>query len=342
VKPIIFNPIINWWILLVIFLPILAGLVFLVIKSGKYRRRNWCRRIVMVLILMLIAFHPVMLGGASQKGMTLLDVYFLVDLSPSVSAEDYDGQKTRLTGIQGDIRALVTQQAGARFSLMSFDSTGRVILPLTTDASAILAGVEVLQPSITYYSSGSSIDSGLDKLLEQLENSKKSHPERKRVVFYMGDGEQTADSKVKSFSSVKYYIDGGAVLGYGTDNGGRMLENYSYDPTEYGGSIEYIKSREYDSNFKLTDALSKIDEAALRKIASEMGLDYVHRTKPDDASGLVKQISIDKIATDSYDTNSFVELYWLLAIGLVVLTVWESVGVLHEITIARHKTKGAK
>jgi Ca-activated chloride channel family protein len=341
-KPIIFTPVAKWWILLIVFLPILMGLGILIFQSTKQRRHNWYRRTVMVLVLMLMAFHPVMLGGVAEKGMTLLDVYFLVDTSPSVSAEDYDGNKTRLTGVQSDIKALVTQQAGARFSLMSFDSAGRIIMPLTTDASAIIAGSDVLQPGITYQSSGSSIDSGLDILKTQLENSKKSHPERKRIVYYMGDGEQTVDQSPKSFSPIKDLIDGGAVLGYGTTTGGKMMENFGYDPTLYGGDpvgfIQYFDSQ----TFERLDALSRIDEPALRKIASEMGVTYHHRTKPDDGANLIKEISIEKIATDEYSKDSYVELYWIPAIFLVGLSIWELLGLLGEVSIARHKTKGTK
>jgi Ca-activated chloride channel family protein len=152
----------------------------------------------------------------------------------------------------------------------------------------------------------------------------------------MGDGEQTVDSIPKSFEPLKGLIDGGAVLGYGTSSGGRMLEeqsNYGNDKAKY---IEYTDS----IDGRRRTALSVIDEVALNKIAREMGVNYVHRTQPDDASQLVQTVSIDKIATDAYDRNSFVELYWILAIGLVALSIWEFLSLLNEIALARYKPKG--
>ena len=62
-------------------------------------------------------------------------------------------------------------------------------------------------------------------------------PERGRVVFYLGDGEQTAADPPTPFDIDKRLINGGAVLGYGTTEGGRMKATRSrFDTTR-----DYIK-----------------------------------------------------------------------------------------------------
>lgn len=87
----------------------------------------------------------------------------------------------------------------------------------------------------------------------------KAKPGRVQILFYFGDGEQTSDKKPKSFSAIRSLVQGGVVMGYGTDQGGPMKENvgYTLDP---GEKVDYIK--DYTSTDYAGDrtAISKIDE----------------------------------------------------------------------------------
>ena len=49
---------------------------------------------------------------------------------------------------------------------------------------------------------------------------------------------------------------------------------------QYDGTITYLEDpTEYDSSYKHPVALSKIDEKNLKKIASDMNIDYIHMEK---------------------------------------------------------------
>ena len=54
----------------------------------------------------------------------------------------------------------------------------------------------------------------------------------KRILFFISDGEITSEEKLSSFSSIKKYVDDGAVLGYGTSSGGKMKITDSLTKTE--------------------------------------------------------------------------------------------------------------
>ena len=88
--------------------------------------------------------------------------------------------------------AIAGELAGARFSLLTFDSNAIVRMPLTTDTSALDTAVTVLQPQVTAFSKGSSITAARKLLAERLRSARDSHPERPRLVYYLGDGEQTS------------------------------------------------------------------------------------------------------------------------------------------------------
>src|SRR5690606_39283043 len=64
---------------------------------------------------------------------------------------------------------------------------------------------------------------------DTLRAATKSSPDRSRMVFYLGDGEQTSSGEPESFKGGAKYVDGGAVLGYGTAEGGPMKKTTGRD-----------------------------------------------------------------------------------------------------------------
>lgn len=77
------------------------------------------------------------------------------------------------------------------------------------------------------------------------------------MVFYLGDGEQTVSSSPESFASSAALLSDGAVLGYGTVEGGPMRITTIGADDPASGYIEYQGA----------PAISVIDEAALQTIA---------------------------------------------------------------------------
>jgi Ca-activated chloride channel family protein len=294
----------------------------LVLRENRPRRVSWWLRGVMVVLVLLIALRPGIPGGASEEAMTETDVFFVVDTTTSIVAEDYNGSDPRLEGVKADIAELVEEYPGAKFALLSFDSSAVLRVPLTSDATAIANAAEVLAPEITIYSAGSSVSQAKDLLTSTLQRAETAEPERSRIVYYFGDGEQTSSAPVESFEESAPLISAGFVLGYGTEAGGEMRVQTGYyddDKTDDG----YVTDDAGES------ARSVIDEQNLRTIADQLGAEYVHRTAPGGVP--VAQAGPSLVRPSSGQGGGTTELYWIPAAALVLLVAAESVTVLRRL-----------
>jgi len=307
---------------------VLAGLALTAFALvGGIRARSaavrvaWLLRIVMVVLLVIVALRPAI--PSNSQGPTAsggLEVYFAVDTTSSMAAEDYEGEQTRLTGVKADITAITEALIGAQFSLVTFDAAAVQRVPLTTDASALESAVSVMTQEVTVYSRGSTIDKPIDLLTSLLEDSAKRNPTNQRVLFYLGDGEQTSGTEPKSFAQLAPFITGGGVLGYGTAEGGRMLE--------FDGFADEYSTLDYIQDYTQTpqaDALSRIDETALGTIAQQLGVTYTHRTDATGIAQLVQGIDVGDLEVEPGNPGGPVELYWIFAIPLGLLVLWELV-----------------
>ena len=311
------KPIFNVYILLFIFIALILGLALITYKQPKSRRSRWIVRIAVIILLGLISLRPNISGGSSQGGLTNIDVMYLVDTTSSMAAEDFEGQRTRLDGVKKDIENLTNHLAGARFSIITFDSKAALALPFTTDTSAVVSQASTFNQEITFYSVGSSIDKPLELAETQLKLQLTNRPERSRLVFYFGDGEQTAASAPKSFEPLKQLIESGAVLGYGTSSGGRMKEFSDFDT---GSEVKYIK--DYTTNaYPAIDAVSKTDESNLKMIASQLGVKYEYRKDNSDMAQFVKNFALEKLDKTTKDVTGSTDLYWLLILPLAGLMI---------------------
>lgn len=64
---------------------------------------------------------------------------------------------------------LIHKINGAHIAIVTFDSSARVSVPLTTDASAVMTAVKVLDLENSNYSTGTSIDKPIDVVKRLLE-----------------------------------------------------------------------------------------------------------------------------------------------------------------------------
>ncbi|MFX4273177.1 vWA domain-containing protein [Propionibacteriaceae bacterium Y1685] len=270
-----------------------------------YRRLIW-RRVAMVLLVAVISLRPTVGSEAGRGQSTDVDVLILLDRTLSMAAEDWNGAEPRINGVRADTAELVEQYAGARFSLISFDSGARVESPWTTDGTAVQSLVDAMTLELTIYSKGTSIDQGVELAAQTLSEAAESDPGRTRVVVLMTDGEQTRATAPEPFTPLTENSDGGLVLGYGTTAGGPM-RNPLVD--------EYITDPKTGDN-----ALSHLDEAALQKAAQEMDASYVLRSSP----GRIPDLPRGGFgALTGGETVTGAEVYPLAAIGLLGLVLAE-------------------
>lgn len=312
-----FQPVLPWPALVALFVLLVGGCVTLAVLTPA-RRTRWLLRAGALLVLAAAFTRPgVPLETASQSTAAAADVFVLVDTTASIVAEDYDGQRPRLDGVKEDMRSLLEQLPGARVSMVTFGSSAAVRVPLTTDHSAFASAIETVGPEVTLYSGGSSVTEARALLLERLAAAEEQNPDNARLVYYFGDGEQTASTAPESMSEIAAQIDGGAVFGYGTQSGGPMKETQSYYSTRDDGT--YITDSTTGDR-----ALSVIDEDQLRTIAADLGVDYHHRSAGTPFGTVHTAPQFEEKLVDAESFGGVTEYFWIPLLAVFAWIVVEA------------------
>lgn len=331
----IFDPLFGW-IGLGLMTAVLLTLCLIPVIRGEGPKWKWFVRMGVVAVLALALARP----GIAQKSTTeeyeaAADVYFLVDTTTSMAAEDYDGTTPRIEGVKEDMLELAKQLPGARLSIITFASTASTAMPLTTDHAAFASAVDVLTPEMSLNSNGSSITEAGDELKARMDSNAEDRPDNKRLVFYFGDGEQTASGSPDSWTSFAANIDSGAVFGYGTAQGGKMKESQPFGygglpgDTDHGGQNGGGQNGnglgtgdQYIRDAQGNPGISKIDEGNLRQIGSDLGLPYFQRDGSSPVSAVYTAPKYDQQLVKKDGRVTVDEYYW---IPLTLVFVWIAV-----------------
>lgn len=300
------------WATIPLFGAMLVLCTVLLVRRPR-QRTAWLRRLLMVLLLLVVALRPVTPIEGEQTQRMNANVFFVVDRTGSMNAEDYAGEQPRLEGVKADMEQIMGLTEGARYSIIAFDSTATQQLPLTTDAGAARAWIDTLTTEPTSYSTGSNVDRALTPLLVEISEARSEDPDSSVLVYFLSDGENTDERESESFGQAAGFVDGGAVLGYGTPEGGPMKVEGGPD---HG---EYITGPDGEQG------ISSIDEQQLQTIAGEIGVPYLHRTDPEvPIEGTIEGITLRPIPIESTrGVASFEDWYWVAAIPLAALLIWE-------------------
>lgn len=316
------QPLWPLWALVLVAGPIL---LFCLVQLARQRshRGAWVRRTGAAVALVAILLGPSVVDRTGATLQTNAEVFFVVDRTGSMAAEDYDGAQPRLAGVRHDVDAIVDAFPGGRYTVIAWDSQATRQLPLTTDARAVKSWAETARQELTSYSAGSQVDRPLAALEAALTGAAERNPNNVRLVYFLSDGENTngsgssADAELASYAPLAPLVDGGAVLGYGTAEGGRMR---SYDGVTPTDQSPYITD---DANGG-AEAVSVIDEVTLRTIAEQLGVAYVHRITPDSVEGFTSGIDLDDIAGDGRrEEVLYRPILWPAAAIALGLIAWE-------------------
>lgn len=321
------------WAIIPLFGAMLVLCTVMLVRRPR-QRGAWARRTLMVLLLLVVALRPVTRIEGEQTQRMNANVFFVVDRTGSMNAEDYAGEQPRLEGVKQDMQQVMSMTEGARYSIIAFDSTATEQLPLTTDAGAAKAWVDTLTTEPTAYSTGSNVDRPLPSLLREISDAKREDPDSSVLVYFLSDGENTDGQESESFSQAAGFVDGGGVLGYGTAEGGPMKIQGGED---HG---EYITGPDGQPG------ISTIDEQQLQTIAGELGVPYLHRTDPEaPIEGTMEGITLRPVPTESTrGVASFDDWYWLASIPLTALLIWELGEMTYRLPrrLDRHDIRGAQ
>ena len=341
-----FSPIVPWWMLGLMFVASMGLVLRMILKrrGGAGNRgpgttsradvRDWLFRGGLVVLLILAALRPGLPGGHMAAAASNLNIFFVVDTTSSMVAEDFGSSAPRMQGVKADILSIAGELSGARYSVITFDSSAAVRMPLTVDSSALETVVSILGPQNTDYSSGSSVTMAGKVLQARLQAAKESHPERPRIVYYLGDGEQTSAERPGPLGVEASLVDGGAVLGYGTAEGGKMRENTG---SADDGESDYIKDR---TGGETRDAISKIDEDRLREMAGQLGIPYVHRTADASTAPMMQDARPGDLDPTERVLDGRTELYWIPALAALLLALREGILIMGQLRMLRPLREG--
>lgn len=309
------------------------GAIFVFLSAKRATRRHVMdvlRRFLIVVTVIIMGAGP-SIPGEAQEVTSTLEVYFVIDRTGSMAAEDWDGNNPRIDGVRNDVAIMMNALTGARFSIMSWDSKVHTDLPLTSDASAVVSYMDSFDRELSSSSQGSSVNRPAKDLAKLLKKNKERHPQNVRALFVFSDGETSnqdhwtsaPSGEAGDWDAVKEYIDGGLVLGYGTEEGGPMkVLRLGDSGSQNGSEPEYIHDSSKPGN---PIAISKIDEAALADVASRVGVDYVHSPDKSAIESHARSM-FDKASTLAESRNlkdTYRYIIWPFALLLGGLLAWE-------------------
>jgi len=291
------------------------------------------RRVAIALTFVIVLLRPGFGTADVPTRLSDIDVLVVVDRTRSMAALDYAGRKPRIEGVRADLTALAEELPGARFAMVGFGAESRLTLPFTTDASAFQSAVETLDLERPREGDGSSATRPVAEVVEVLERAAERRPDRRRVVVYVGDGEDTTSAGTdRSFDEVADLVVGGAVLGYGTTDGAEMPAADDLDL-----DLGYVEDPESGE-----PAISRADLDNLRDIADELDVDFQHRTGTGDMDRVVDSFEGSYVDGERGDgppaEHDLTWLFGLLLLGLVLVELrsgWRAVWRSQDALLAR-------
>ncbi|WP_029232414.1 vWA domain-containing protein [Butyrivibrio sp. VCB2006] len=307
------RPILPPGLMLLVFAIFMVLTVFIIARNKTSlieKAGSIGRMAVIYLLVLIIGLRPVTIRTDYEFATKNLDVLFVIDGTLSMWALDYNGREERMEGVKQDVNFILSELAGSNFGLVTFDDTAHVLSPFTQDLKYISDMVDVMATPETYYSSGSNLATPY-KDMEALLLSSNKKENRKTIVFFLSDGEVTNDSLEGSYEEFAQYIDAGAVLGYGSEAGGKMKEYHSY-------------VYDYDTH---DDAISRIDEENLKRIANEMGVQYMNMNGGNTAlTGLIEMIKEQSatVVEQADGAERYVDTYYYYAAVLAAMLILET------------------
>lgn len=309
------RPIIHPAILLVL-LAILFGITALAVIRNKFKTSDKVFTLFRFLVIYTCAFiigiRPVIVEENYEYSTKNLDVLFVVDTTISMWAEDYNGSHTRMECVKKDVDRIIETLAGSNFALVTFDNSSHVLAPFTQDEKYVKDFFDTFTSPESYYAKGSDLEVPYKDIESLLKSSNKKEG-RKTIIFYISDGEITNEKPLTDHSAFSELIDDGAVLGYGTEEGGRMRDG---EETTY-----YI----YDYSTH-DDAVSKIDEDNLQKIADDMGVSYFNMFEQSDSlQGKVEMIrqGSGDVMNRGKGVEKYKDTYFYFAYFMVIMLFLE-------------------
>jgi Ca-activated chloride channel family protein len=182
------------------------------------------------------------------------DVYFLLDLSKSMLANDL--QPNRITRAKHEIRKIANILEGDRMGLIIFSSYSFLQCPITFDKSAFLTFLDACEVE-KMPGGGTDIAAALEMVYGRLEFEKSSSKHKSKIIILASDGE---DFSERAFDWVKKLAKNQVkifTIGIGTESGGKI-------PTRTG----------FKKDTQGEEIITRLNKKFLKEIAEETNACY--------------------------------------------------------------------
>jgi len=239
---------------------------------------TWVLRALVLVLLLIALAGPRKLLAQSPLNSEGIDIVLALDVSGSMSAEDYliNGQRiSRLDIIKQTVEKFVGQRPNDRLGLVVFGSQAYTVCPLTTDHAWLLENLRQVRMGLIQ--DATAIGSGIATSLLRLKKSKA----KSRIIVLLTDGVNNS-GKISPLDAatmaqalgIKIYTIGAGTTGIVpfpvTDAfGNRHYEQAQFDLDE--GTLKKIAAMTGGEYFRAADTES------LRHIYSE--IDKLEKTK---------------------------------------------------------------
>lgn len=280
------------------------------------------RRILLCITLVAIALFPSVPLPHASRSVQKTDIVIAVDTTGSMAVSDAGyGQQDNITRLQASqlaVADILKNYPNMSYAALSSGSYASLDVPLTPDSMAITNWAQTLRVEPTGVSTGSDMNTLLDKLLLTLRDIRKTHSDDALIVIVLSDGEQTSEKNRRTFSSLRQYVDDAVVYGVGSSQGGRI-------PVIKSGLTDETQNEQWIIDPDTGQpGISKMDAKALTAIADEMGGAVIELHKGSTADYVSEHLSKAWQSRQDTTQQRTTTQVWPLSIVVFVLLLWEA------------------
>ena len=309
----------NLYNIIYLIIPILC-LVFLILGFRKKEKilsllnlniaiKNKAVRIIMtslgLLLILFALLGPQVLQGYTEVERNGLDIYFLIDTSKSMLAEDI--KPNRMSRAKKVIETIVDNLNGDRVGYIPFTSSAYIQMPLTDDYQLAKMFLDVIDTEMIS-GNGTNIGSAINLAANSFEKTSSAD----RVIIVLSDGEEQDSKSVDALKKIESKNLHVFTIGIGTEKGG-LIPVYDTSGTQV---TDYMKD---DSGQYVN---SKLMPEVLKNLALEgNGAYYESTVTSEEITQLTKEISTLKTDTIKTDrVSQYSQLYqYFLGAGMVLI-----------------------
>lgn len=311
----------NWYLLLLLLLPLLGLFLINYIRWKKRKRDLFAEAqfqpilfdkisgftkifpvLYFIAFLFLIFAIIDLLGGKQEikSEQKVNNVMFLLDVSNSMNAQDI--QPSRLDEAKNIIANSLQKMTNDRVGIVVFGGDAYSVMPLTTDYSAAQTYISGIETSVMP-SQGTDFLKGMQMVVKKFG----SIPKGARKVVLISDGEDNEGNESAAINLAKKEGISVTTIGIGTEEGAPVPEYF------YGQLMGY----KIDSNGETV--MTKLQTKALHNLASSTGGGYIDGNQLDaTVESLISTLKKNTSSGSTFVSSQSSEHYYQYFLGVSI------------------------